>query len=121
MELSYPPARAHICKRLRSPGIDYKVSIPPAYVAWLASMSNRVLVPATQDGNRFLGSLKGLQIRAQAKQAGRIDSFEAIPGLLKSLKIRAQIQYIKHWHIICFVICFAVFLFFLHQENTSKT
>jgi hypothetical protein len=27
-------------------------------------MSNRVVVPARQAGNRFLGSLKGLQIRA---------------------------------------------------------
>ncbi len=29
-------------------------------------MTNRVLVPARQAGNRFLGSLKGLQIWAQA-------------------------------------------------------
>ncbi len=55
--------RARICKRLRSPGIDFKESIPPAYVAWRAGTSNRV-VPARQAGNRFLGSLKGLQIRA---------------------------------------------------------
>ncbi len=47
-------------KRLRSPEIDSKESIPPAYVAWQA-----VVVPARQTGNRFLGSLKGLQIRAQ--------------------------------------------------------
>ncbi len=33
-------------------------SIPPAYVAWWTSMSNRVDVPALQAGNRFLGSLK---------------------------------------------------------------
>jgi hypothetical protein len=39
-------------------------SIPPAYVVWRAGMSNRVVVPARQAGNRFLGSLKGLQIRA---------------------------------------------------------
>ncbi len=49
--------RARICKRLRSP-------IPPAYVAWRANTTNMVVVPARQAGNRFLGSLKGLQIRA---------------------------------------------------------
>jgi hypothetical protein len=56
---------ACICKRLRSPGIDSKESIPPAYLAWLAGKSNRVviLIPARQAGNRFLGSSKGLQIR----------------------------------------------------------
>jgi hypothetical protein len=58
-------ARARICKRLRRPGIDSEVSIPPAYVALRAGMTNRVFVPARQAGNRFLGSLKGLQIRAQ--------------------------------------------------------
>jgi hypothetical protein len=42
------------------PGIDSKVSIPPAYVAWRAGASNRVDVP----GRRFLGCLKGLQIRS---------------------------------------------------------
>jgi hypothetical protein len=34
-------------------------SIPTAYVAWLAGTTNRVVVPARQAGNRFLGSLKG--------------------------------------------------------------
>ncbi len=36
-----------------------------AYVAWRASSStkNKVIVPARQAANRFLGSLKGLQIR----------------------------------------------------------
>ncbi len=47
-----------------SPGIDSKESILPAYVAWRVGMSSRVVVPARQVGNRFLGSLKGLQIRA---------------------------------------------------------
>jgi hypothetical protein len=91
--LSYRPARARICKRLWSPGIDSEESISPAYVAWQArarickrlwspeieseesiqltyvawraGTTNRVVVPARQAGNRFLGSLKGLQIRAQ--------------------------------------------------------
>ncbi len=44
-------------------------SIQPAYVpvAWRAGKTNRVVVPARQAGNRFLGSLKGLQIRAPEK------------------------------------------------------
>ncbi len=56
---------ARICKRLWSPGIDSEESIPPACVAWRAGTTNRVVVSARQDGNRFLGSLKGLRIRAQ--------------------------------------------------------
>ncbi len=36
-------------------------SIPTAYVALRAGTSNRVVVPARQVENRFLGSLKGLQ------------------------------------------------------------
>jgi hypothetical protein len=44
--------------------MDSTDSIPPAYVAWRAGTSNRVVVTACQTGNRFLGSLKGLQIRA---------------------------------------------------------
>jgi hypothetical protein len=54
-------SRARICKCLWSPGIDSEESGPPAYVAWLAGTTNRVVVPAHQAGNRFLGSLKGLQ------------------------------------------------------------
>jgi hypothetical protein len=59
-------SRARICKRLRSLGIDSnQESIPPAYVAWRACTSNMVVAPTRQAGNRILGSLKGLQIRAQ--------------------------------------------------------
>jgi hypothetical protein len=58
-------SRARICKRLWSPGIDSKELISPAYVACRAGTTNRVVVPARQAENRFLGSLKGLQIRAQ--------------------------------------------------------
>jgi hypothetical protein len=36
-------ARERVCKRLRSPGIDSKKSIPPAYVASRAGSSNRVV------------------------------------------------------------------------------
>ncbi len=52
--------RAHICKRLRSSGFDFKESILLAYVARQAGTSNRVVVPARQAGTRFLGSLTGL-------------------------------------------------------------
>jgi hypothetical protein len=55
---------------LRSPGIDSKESIPPAFVAWQAGTPKRVVVLARQAGNRFLGSLKGLQIRAQNASQG---------------------------------------------------
>ncbi len=58
---------ARICKHLRSPGIDSKESVPPAYVAWRAATSNRVVVPARQAVSRFLGPLEGLQIRAQER------------------------------------------------------
>jgi hypothetical protein len=60
-----PESRARICKRLWSPGIDSEESISPAYVACRAGATNRAVVPARQVWNRFLGSLKGLQIRAQ--------------------------------------------------------
>jgi hypothetical protein len=39
-------------------------SIPPAYVAWRSRTTNRFVVPTRQAGNRYLGPLKGLQIRA---------------------------------------------------------
>ncbi len=56
-------SRASICKRLWSLGIDSDESTPPAYVAWRAGTKNRVVVTASQAGNRFLGSLKNLRIR----------------------------------------------------------
>jgi hypothetical protein len=68
--------RARICKSLRSPRIDSPELIPPAYVAWRAGTTNRVVVLARQAGNRFLGSFKGLQIRAQVPDEGREPSEE---------------------------------------------
>ncbi len=59
-------AWARICNRLWSPGIDTEKSIPSAYVARRAGTKNRVVVLARQDGNRFLGTSSGLQIRALA-------------------------------------------------------
>jgi hypothetical protein len=42
--------RARIYKRLRSPGIDSKESIPPAYAAWRtgATIYCRAIIPARQ-------------------------------------------------------------------------
>ncbi len=39
--------------------------MPLAYVVWRAGTTFMVVVPVRQAGNRFLGFLKGLQIRAQ--------------------------------------------------------
>ncbi len=66
--LTFKDSSARICKSLRIPGIDSNESIPPAYVAWRGVTSNRVVVPVRLAGNRFLGSLKGLQIRVQASR-----------------------------------------------------
>ncbi len=51
--------------------IDSEEAIPPDYVARRAGTSNRVVVPARQAENRFLGSLKDLQIRAQASKRSK--------------------------------------------------
>ncbi len=52
-------------------------SIPPSYEAWRAGTTNRDVEPARQAGNRFLGSLKGLQIQTLV---------EHIPGIRKSVE-----------------------------------
>jgi hypothetical protein len=39
--------------------------MPLAYDDWRAGTTHRVVVSVRQAGNRFLGFLKGLQIRAQ--------------------------------------------------------
>ncbi len=57
-------------------------SIPPAYVAGRAGTTTLFLT-------RFLAPIDCIKIPAQATWAGGIDSLESIPGLLKSLKIRA--------------------------------
>jgi hypothetical protein len=60
--------RARICKHLRSAGIDSKESIPPAYVAWWAGTTNRVV----KAGNRYLGSLKGYKYGFRDAYFGKI-------------------------------------------------
>jgi hypothetical protein len=63
--LSYRTPRVRISKLLWSLGIDdSNESIPPAYVAWRAGTTNRVVAPVREAGNRFMDSLKGLQMRA---------------------------------------------------------
>jgi hypothetical protein len=47
---------ARICKSLWSPGFDSDGPIPPAYVAWRAGTTNRVVVQAHHAGNRRLVS-----------------------------------------------------------------
>jgi len=63
--------RARICKCLRRSGIASEDSIPPACVAWRTGTTNMVVETARKAGNRFLGSLKGLQIRALVKRFTR--------------------------------------------------
>ncbi len=66
--------RARISKRSRSPGIDSKESIPPAYVAWRASPSNRVVVPAWESIPELLkrltnsGSVRGVSVRFKQEE-----------------------------------------------------
>jgi hypothetical protein len=45
--------------------------------------------------NRFLGTIKLLQIRAQAAKVAGINSLESIPGLIKSLKVPSLPLYIQ--------------------------
>ncbi len=52
--------RVRICTRFWSPGID-----STSLCSWRDGTKNMVVVPAHQAGNRFLVTLKGLQIRAQ--------------------------------------------------------
>ncbi len=56
------------------PGIDSEDSISPAYVAWRAGKTNRVVLPARQAGSRFLGALTGLQIRAQERRCIHVEN-----------------------------------------------
>jgi hypothetical protein len=46
--------------------------MPLAYVAWRDGTTYRVVVLVRQAGNRFLSSLKGLQIRALSSQVEKL-------------------------------------------------
>ncbi len=50
--------RTRICIRLRSPGINFEESIPPAYVAWRAGTTNRVFIMGPTDWELIPGLLK---------------------------------------------------------------
>ncbi len=52
------------CSTFKEHRNRFRGSIPQAYVAGRDCTTNRVVVPVCQAGNRFLGSLKGVQIRA---------------------------------------------------------
>jgi hypothetical protein len=56
-----------ICKRLRSPGFDSKESIQPAYVAWRAGTSNRVIRPT-----RFTNTGSVIYFTLSHKMAGLV-------------------------------------------------
>ncbi len=71
-------------------------SIPPAYVTWQACTTNKVVVTAHQAGNRFLGYLKGLQIRplspiSKCRGLG-VYSMNKTGGGRKKLIIREMMQ-----------------------------
>jgi hypothetical protein len=70
--------RARICKRFKRPGIDSKGLNLPVYRAWRAGTSNRVVVPAREAGNRSLGFLKRLQIRAQKDMLDVMSTLQAV-------------------------------------------
>ncbi len=108
LSMASPHTWARICKRLRRQGIDSEDLIPPAYVAWRAGTTNRVVVPACQAGNWFLGSLKGLQIRAlasghqwldtEASPATQPDPLAAVKYGVRSPKfIWASVYSCSHW------------------------
>jgi hypothetical protein len=98
-------------------------------------MSNRVVVPASPAGNRFLGSLKGLQIRARITHRN-FDNFcnflrrlatalaSTCLHVLQKLCVRFCIQFVyiffnkmPRWKVIHFT-CFIFFLLVLHcKEN----
>ena len=88
--------RARICKRLTRPGIDSEDSIPPAYVAWRAGTTNRVVVQARQAVNRFLGSFKGLQIRAQGQDRTRSKIVSRRPYLKHLLTIFIKLRLVSN-------------------------
>ncbi len=64
--------RARICKRLRRPGIDSEVLIPPAYAALRAGTTNRVVTCCT--GPSGWESILGLLKRSANTGPGKLQS-----------------------------------------------
>jgi hypothetical protein len=110
----YPTYWARICKRLWSPGIDSEESISPAYVACRAGTTNRVVVPACQPENRFLGSIKDLQIRAMycTITLQNLSTFILFSGYI------VEVSFFTHRHIYslcCKTLAFAISLLISHN------
>ncbi len=96
--------RARICKRLRSPEIDSKESIPPAYVAWRVGTSKvcRTGPPGCMgidswfknSGSEISEKSMWARNRVRIGLSYRPDRLhmlvESIPGLLKCLKIPSR-------------------------------
>ncbi len=72
--------------------------------------TNRVFVPARQAGNRFLGSLKGLQIRAQRADSAWMAEFFLLPSLCLPISIFGQSHCFSSKELLCFyMFCQLVF------------
>jgi hypothetical protein len=97
-------------KLLRNPGIDYKESISPPFVAWVRickAFKERNRFPACRAGTTALFDVPAWQ----AISAGLLDSLESIPGLLKTLQIRAHyVQYNSYF-----------LLYYYIQEEVSSS
>ncbi len=63
--------RARIFKRLWSPGIDSKVSIPPAYVAWRAGTITLFLIGAYSPYRFFKNSSSGVHSQKRKIELAR--------------------------------------------------
>ncbi len=83
------PSGARIVKLLRSPRIDSKESILPAYVAWRAGTTTLFLL-SSYPHRLFKNSSTGCK-------AGGMNSLESIPGLLKSLN-KNSLKYLLCFH-----------------------
>ncbi len=93
-------SRARICKRLRSPGID---SGCPCSLAGRAGTSNRIVEPARQAGNRFLGSFK--RFTNSGSELGKYGSSCQLPCLClcdlvcvwRTVDFRKHDKSLRHW------------------------
>jgi hypothetical protein len=92
--------------RNRFRGIDFA----SLCIACRADTTNRIVVPVRQAVNRFLGSLKGLQIRAQIY--GRTYSYYLNPstgGLILYHRLNIKLDLLSIWAP-CHVMCTAVLI-----------
>jgi hypothetical protein len=86
----------------QSMGAKNRVGIGLPYLSCYKQQENLIFLPARKAGNRFLGSLKGLQIWARydlmyrPARLHRLANSESIPGLHKSFKIPA-LNFVRPW------------------------